>query len=89
MHNSGTEKKSLHIYFQINFHWALCGLKEQKLLTSQAKISAFTLGRQGFFSHFSLLCLKARCPVHELPSNALGKDVPFYGEAEVTYFEKE
>lgn len=53
--NSGTEKKkrrkkSLRIYFQITFYWAVCLPKEKQLQTSRANISALTSGREWFFS---------------------------------------
>lgn len=54
--NSGTEKKkrkkSLRIYFQITFYWAVCLPKEKKLQTSRANISALTSGREWFFHSF-------------------------------------
>lgn len=43
---------SLHIYFQIIFHWAVCRSNEQKVLTLRANISAFAWGRETFSFSF-------------------------------------
>lgn len=57
----GKEKNdSLHIYFQIIFHWKVCRSNEQKLLTQRANGSALTSERErDFFLIFLFLaCLK-------------------------------
>lgn len=46
-------------------------------------------GRDFFLIFLSLACLKARCPVCEVPAKAPGKNVYFWGEADLTYFRKE